>query len=89
MKKSNKTPHMAPPDYGHSLGGFTVNLLTADIGRALVLQRDVLQAQVLHEDEDLLILHGYGSDWMVHADHTYEKHPLLDDTRRQARRGCP
>lgn len=88
MKKSSKTPFMAAPDYGHSLSGFGVNLLTADIARALVLQRDVLQAEVLHEDEDLLILRGYGSNWMVHADHTYDKHPLLDDTRRQARRGA-
>lgn len=88
MKKSSKTPFMSAPDYGHSLTGFSVNLLTADIARALVLQRDVLQAEVLHEDEDLLILRGYGSHWMVHADHTYDQHPLLGDTRQQARRGA-
>ncbi len=88
MKKSSKTPFMAAPDYGHSLTGFTVNLLTADLARALVLHRDVLRAEVLHEDEDLLILCGYGSHWMVHADHTYDQHPLLGDTRRQARRGA-
>ncbi|MDH3218457.1 MAG: hypothetical protein OEO19_02895 [Gammaproteobacteria bacterium] len=88
MKKSSKKPFMAAPDYGHSLAGFTINLLSADLPRALVFQRDVLQAGVLHEDDDLLILHGYGSDWMVHADHTYDKHPLLSDTRDQPRRGA-
>lgn len=88
MKKSNKTPFMAPPDYGHSLAGFTVNALSANIPRALEFQRDVLQAEVLHEDEDLLILQGYGVSWMVHADHTYDQHPLLGDTRAQARRGA-
>ena len=72
MKKSTKTPFMAAPDYGQSLGGFTINLLSTDLARALVFQRDVLLAEVLHHDEDLLILRGYGSNWMVHADHTYD-----------------
>ena len=88
MKKSTTTPFMAAPDYGQSLAGFTVNVLSADLERALVFQRDVLQAEILHQDEDLLILRGYGSNWMVHADHTYDKHALLEDTLKQARRGA-
>ena len=79
---------MAAPDYGQSLSGFTVNLLTANLARALIFQRDVLQVEVLHQDEDLLILRGYGSNWMVHADHTYDKHPLLADTQNVTRRGA-
>ncbi len=78
---------MAAPDYGQSLAGFTVNLLTPDLPRALVFQRDVLLADILHQDEDLLILRGYGSNWMVHADHTYDKHALLADTLVETRRG--
>lgn len=88
MKKSNKTPFMAAPDYGQSLSGFSVNLLSADLPRALIFQRDVLQAEILHQDEDLLILRGFGSNWMVHADHTYDQHALLADTRNQSRRGA-
>ncbi|MCP4980895.1 MAG: hypothetical protein GY935_10425 [Gammaproteobacteria bacterium] len=88
MKKSNTKPFMAAPDYGQSLSGFTVNLLSTDIARALVFQRDVLKAEVLHEDEDLLILKAYGSHWMVHADHTYDQHVLLLDTRSAPRRGA-
>jgi len=88
MKKSTSKPFMTAPDYGQSLTGFTVNLLSDDLARALVFQREVLRAEVLHADEDLLILRGYGSNWMVHADHTYDKHPLLTDTREQARRGA-
>ena len=53
MKNSTRTPFMAAPDYGRSLAGFTVNLLSAQLDRALVFQRDVLQAEILHEDEDL------------------------------------
>ncbi len=88
MKKSNKKPFMAAPDYGHSLAGFTVNALSSNLPRALEYQRDVLQAEVLHEDEDLLILRGYGVSWMVHADHTYDQHPLLGNTQAQPRRGA-
>ena len=88
MKKSSSTPFMAAPDYGKSLAAFTVNLLSADLARALVFQRDVLQAEVLHEDEDLLILQGFGSSWMVHADHTYDQHALLADTQQANRRGA-
>ncbi|MCP4390240.1 MAG: hypothetical protein GY802_18250 [Gammaproteobacteria bacterium] len=88
MKKSNKLPFMAAPDYGQSLSGFTVNLLSADLPRALIFQREVLQAEILHQDEDLLIVRGYDSNWMVHADHTYDQHALLVDTRNQSRRGA-
>ena len=88
MKKSSTTPFMAAPDYGQSLSGFTINVLSADLARALVFQRDVLQAEILHQDEDLLILTGYGSNWMVHADHTYDKHALLEDTLNAPRRGA-
>ena len=88
MKKSSKTPFMAAPDYGQSLAGFSVNLLSTNIPRALVFQRDVLDADILHEDEDLLIVRGYGSNWMVHADHTYDKHPMLTDTQSANRRGA-
>lgn len=79
---------MAAPDYGASLQGFTVNLLTQNLPEALIFQRDVLLADILHEDEDLLIVRGYGANWMVHADHTYDKHALLADTRAHDRRGA-
>ena len=88
MKKSAGKPFMAAPDYGRSLAGFTVNLLSPDLARSLEFQRDVLRAEILHADDDLLILRGYGSHWMVHADHTYDKHPLLADTSDQPRRGA-
>ena len=88
MKKSTSTPFMAAPDYGQSLSGFSINLLSANLARALQFQRDVLQATILHQDEDLLIVNGFGANWMVHADHTYNKHPLLGDTLNETRRGA-
>ncbi len=88
MKKSETEAFMDPPEYGKSLSGFTVNLLTADLERALVFHRDVLKVELLQADRDLLIVRGYDNNWMVHADHTYDKHPLLADTRASGRRGA-
>ena len=88
MKKSSTTPFMPAPDYGQSLSGFTINVLSIDLTRALIFQRDVIMADVLHQDEDLLILSGYGSNWMVHADHTYDKHAMLADAANATRRGA-
>ena len=79
---------MPAPDYGASLQGFTVNLLTQNLPRALLFQRDVLVAEMLHEDDDLLIVSGFGNSWMLHADHTYDKHALLADTQSTNRRGA-
>ena len=79
---------MAAPAYGQSLAGFSINLLSTNLPRALVFQSEVLAAEILHEDEDLLIVRGYGGNWMVHADHTYEKHPMLKDTQSADRRGA-
>ena len=87
MKKSIKTPFMAAANYGKSLDGLSINLLSSLLPRALVFQSEVLAAEILHEDEDLLIVRGYGGDWMVHADHTYDKHPMLADARSVDRRG--
>ena len=88
MKKSDKTPFVPAPDYGKSLNGFTVNLLSQNLERAVVFQRDVISAHFMHEDADLLILQGYSNSWMIHADHTYDKHALLQDTWSANRRGA-
>ena len=88
MKKSTKSPFMPPPDYGQTLTGLGINILSRDIERALVFQRDVLGADILHDDPDLLIVHGFSSNWMVHADHTYDQHPMLADTQSSSRRGA-
>lgn len=88
MKKSTTPPFMPPPEYGQSLGGFSVNLLSTDLPRALVFHQEVLQVDIQHADEDLLIVQGFGNRWMVHADHCYDQHPLLADTQSQTRRGA-
>jgi catechol 2,3-dioxygenase-like lactoylglutathione lyase family enzyme len=54
----------------------TVNLLVKDIERALLFQEEVLGAAVVYSDPDFAVLRGYGGEWMMHADHTYQDHPL-------------
>ena len=88
MKKSDQTPFQPPPQYGQSLGGLSINLLSSNLPRAAEFQRQVLGAELLHEDVDLLIVKGFASQWMIHADHTYDKHPLLSDTLSHIRRGA-
>ena len=80
-------PFMQPPDYGKSLAGLTINLLVRDLARAIEFHREVLQVHFLHEDQDLAIVRGFGTQWMIHADHTYDKHPMHNTLAGVALRG--
>ena len=75
MQKSTREPWMPADDYGRSLPAFTVNLLVADVARSVAFYRDVLGADVRHADEDFAALRFRNLDFMLHADHTYDKHP--------------
>src|SRR4029450_12122176 len=76
MKLRTGEPWMPAPDYGRQLRRLTINLLVRDIESALVFARQVLCADVVYADPDIAVLKGYGSEWMLHADHTYQGHPL-------------
>ncbi len=69
-------PWMSADEYGRSLFGLSVNILVSDIGRALEFQQRVLGVEVVYSDADFAVLRGYGAEWMMHADHTYESHPM-------------
>ena len=84
MKLRVGEPWMPAKDYGRSLHGLTVNLLVADLEAALAFQREVLGATVVYSDPDFAVCSAAGAEWMLHADHTYDKHPMrstLNDTR--------
>ncbi len=76
MKLRIGEPWMPAPDYGRQLRGLSVNLLVREIEGALAFQRSVLRAAVVYADPDFAVLRGYGAEWMLHADHTYQGHPL-------------
>jgi hypothetical protein len=80
LKQRTGEPWKSAPDYARELsaqsGGLSINLLVADVARAVAFQRDVLGAAVAYADADFAALEGFGAKWCVHADHTYDNHPL-------------
>ena len=76
MKLRSGEPWMTARQYGQSLKGLTVNILVRDIEAALIFQREVLGASVIYSDPDFAVCSGFGSEWMLHADHSYDKHPM-------------
>lgn len=75
-------------DYGRSLPRFSVNLLVKDVARSLPFYRDVLQATVRYADKDFAALSLQGVDFMLHADHTYDHHPLYERLKGSEPRGA-
>ena len=89
MKKrpEGENPFMPPPDYGRSLEDLSLNLLVTDMDRALHFHRSVLGVDVRYADPDMAVLDGFGTSWMLHADHTYDAHPLLGRAMATSLRG--
>jgi catechol 2,3-dioxygenase-like lactoylglutathione lyase family enzyme len=88
MKLRTREPWMPAKAYGHTLRGLSVNVVVRDIDTALVFQREVLAARVIYSDPDIAVCAGYGSEWMLHADHTYDKHPFGDEMQAVQSRGA-
>lgn len=78
---------MPAPEYGRALRGFGVNLVVEDIGRSVPFHRDVLGATVIYEDPDIAVLRHGDAEWMLHAWHTYDAHPLHGELTSTAPRG--
>ncbi len=87
MKLREGDAWMPADDYGRSLNGMGINLLVADMTRALAFQTDVLAAEIVYADPDFAVLRGYGAEWMLHADHTYSDHPLSGSLAGELARG--
>lgn len=76
MKLRVGEPWMQAKDYGRSLRALSVNLLVRDIDAAVAFERQVLSASLVYADPDFAVLRACGAEWMLHADHTYDKHPM-------------
>lgn len=87
MKLRTDQPWMSAPDYGQSLSGLGVNLLVQKIHDALAFQTRVLEATVVYSDPDFAVVRGAGSEWMLHADHTYADHELYGIIKSADARG--
>ena len=87
MKKRTGDPWMPADAYGRSLKGLSLNLLVRDMAAALPFHEKVLGATVVYADPDFAVLRHGEAEWMLHADHTYDRHPLLRRAMENGARG--
>ena len=87
MKKRKGEPWLAADVYGQSLQGLTINLISENLERALIFQQVVLGADIVYHDTDFIAVRGHGAEWMIHADHTYDNHPLNATLAQLTHRG--
>ena len=76
MKKRQGDPFMPPDEYGRSLTGFMLNILVKDMDKAVEFHKKVLNVDVVYSDPDITIVSWQGQQWLIHADHTYDKHTM-------------
>ncbi len=87
MKLRTGDPWMPAPEYSATLKALTLNILVREIAPALQFAQDVLGAEVVYSDPDFAVVSGYGAEWMLHADHTYDKHPMGRTVAQSGPRG--
>jgi uncharacterized glyoxalase superfamily protein PhnB len=78
---------MYADEYGRALPKFSVNLLVRSVERSLPFYRDVLGVTVRYSDGDFAALCMLGTDFMLHADHAYDRHPLYAILQAACERG--
>ncbi len=86
-KKRTGEPWMPADDYGRRLPRFTVNLLVRDVARSVAFYTGVLGAKSHFGDADFAAMEIAGVEFMLHADHTYDQHPLAGRLAAAAPRG--
>ena len=88
MKLRVGDPWMPSSEYSRTLKGLTINILVRELQPALDFAQEVLGAEIVYSDPDFAVLSGFGAEWMLHADHTYEKHPMGNTVVNDADRGA-
>lgn len=76
-RRPDQSPPVSASKYGRALKGLGFNLLVRDVGRAVKFATEVLGAVSYYDDEDFAAMKLAGGDFMFHADHTYQGHPLM------------
>jgi catechol 2,3-dioxygenase-like lactoylglutathione lyase family enzyme len=85
--KRTREPSIPADEYGRRLPDFTVNLLVSDVARSVDFYREVFGAAVIHADVDFAALRAGRLEFMVHADHTYDRHAWHGRLSSGERRG--
>ncbi len=86
-KKRSGDAWMPAPQYARTLEGLTLNLLVRDIAVALPFHREVLGAKLVYSDPDIAVFRHQDAEWMLHADHTYDAHPIHAALEKATSRG--
>ena len=87
MQKSKTEPWMPADEYGRSLPVFTINLLVTDVAREVEFYKAVLKAECHYQYVDFAAVNVHGTEFMLHADHTYDVHPWVEPLKARERRG--
>ena len=87
MKQRTGDPWKPADRYGRELPPFTINLVVRDVPRVVDFLRKVLTATIHYADPDFAAFNIAGIVMMLHADHTYDKHPWHGPLTRGERRG--
>jgi len=88
MTKKRTGEAFMPGDvYGRSLPKFSVNLLVRNVENSVKFYRDVVGVKVRYADNDFAALELEGWDFMLHADHAYDHHPVYSRLRDSGLRG--
>jgi predicted enzyme related to lactoylglutathione lyase len=86
-KKRMGDAWMPANQYGQAMPRFSLNLLVRDVERSIPFYRDVLGATVRYADQDFAALNLQGAEFMLHADHSYDHHPLYERLKDGGLRG--
>ncbi len=86
MKRSGEA-WMPADEYGRKMPQFSVNLLVRDLSKSLPFYEQVLKATVRYRDADFAAMEINGVEFMLHADHTYDHHPLSGRLQGDRKRG--
>jgi len=87
LKQRTGDPWKPAERYGRELPPFTINLVVRDVPRVVDFLRNVLTATIHYADPDFAAFTVAGIEMMLHADHTYDKHPWHGPLTRGERRG--
>ena len=88
MKLRVGDPWMPSSENSRTLKGLTINILVKELEPAVRFAEKVLLAEIVYSDPDFAVASGYGADWMYHADHTYDNHPMGNTLLSDAVRGA-
>lgn len=75
-------------EYGRALPKFSVNLLVRDVPKSVSFYEQVMRAAVRYSNADFAALVLNGVNFMLHADHTYDHHPLHKRLQGPGKRGA-